>query len=214
MPRPCAANCARRPLDYASRGFAAWADHADGMLAVAQGRGDRACAALRSAIGAFRRDRQPYETAQALRWMSRARLLTNEPELAEHDLAESRAILQRLGATTEVRGTAPTRHRTAHGPRSRGPRVRRGGRRQSRSGRAAVHQREDRRAPPRERLPEARRQLSHRRSRVVARPADADPRLTVCIVRCRRSRRIAWIARRDAASADRSFLIRATGLHQ
>ncbi len=93
--------------DYASRGFAAWADHADGMLAVAQGRGDRAGTALRSAISAFRQDRQPYETAQALLWMSRARLLTNEPELAERALAESRTILQRLGATTEVDAPGP-----------------------------------------------------------------------------------------------------------
>ncbi len=84
--------------DYASRGFASWADHAEGMLAVAEGDGERACVALQSAAAAFRRDRQPYETAQALLWMSRARRLTGEDDLAERALAESRAILQRLGA--------------------------------------------------------------------------------------------------------------------
>jgi DNA-binding CsgD family transcriptional regulator len=94
-------------VDYASPGFSAWADHAEGMLAVAQVHGDRACAALQSAINAFRRDRQPYETAHALQWMSRARLLTGEQELAERDASESRAILHRLGATDDAEGSRP-----------------------------------------------------------------------------------------------------------
>jgi DNA-binding NarL/FixJ family response regulator len=96
---------------YGSRGFAAWADHAEGMLAVEQGDGERASAALQSAAAAFRRDRQPYETAQALLWLSRARRLTGESDLAERDLSEGRAILQRLGA-----GESRKAHSPAVGP--------------------------------------------------------------------------------------------------
>ena len=75
------------------------------MLAVARGDGERACAALQSAATAFRADRQPYETAQALLWMSRARLLTGEPALAERDLA--RAPRSCVGSVHARGGSAP-----------------------------------------------------------------------------------------------------------
>lgn len=85
---------------YGTPGFAAWADHAEGMLRFAEGRSDDALTALRSAASAFRRDRQPYEVAEALTWMARTHARVGDDLLAEQLRTEARDILDRLGAQT------------------------------------------------------------------------------------------------------------------
>jgi DNA-binding NarL/FixJ family response regulator len=84
--------------DYATPGFQAWADHAVGMLALAEDRTDDALAALRSAESVFRRDRLPYETAMTLLWIHRVHARAGDDELAERSHAQAQAILARLGA--------------------------------------------------------------------------------------------------------------------
>lgn len=89
---------------YRTPGFAAWADHAEGMVLLAQGRSGEALTALRSAEAAFRRDRQPYEVANVLGWMARAHAGTGEEHLAARLEAEARGILERLGVPTDADG--------------------------------------------------------------------------------------------------------------
>ena len=100
-----AAQLRQAAKEYRSPGFAAWAAHAEGMLALNRGSAHQALAALQSAAAAFRLGRQPYETARVLLAMARAHALAGERALADRDLAEARGILGRLGA---VDGTAPT----------------------------------------------------------------------------------------------------------
>ncbi|QAY72314.1 LuxR family transcriptional regulator [Agromyces protaetiae] len=83
--------------DYDSRGFAAWASHAEGMVAVARGRPAEALEPLADAAAAFRRGAQPYETASVLAWIARAHALAGSPELASRAHAEARDILNQLG---------------------------------------------------------------------------------------------------------------------
>lgn len=88
--------------DYGSPGFAAWSAHADGMLALSEGRIGDALTALQAAASAFRRDRQPYEAARVLALMSRAHADAGDAALAARDRAESHAILARLGALDDT----------------------------------------------------------------------------------------------------------------
>ncbi len=88
--------------EYGTPGFIAWAAHAGGMLALSRGDVPAALAALQSAATAFRRDRQPYETARVLLWMSRAHAAAGQASLAERDRTEAHDILTRLGALDET----------------------------------------------------------------------------------------------------------------
>ncbi|MDP3949081.1 LuxR family transcriptional regulator [Microbacterium sp.] len=96
--------------DYRSPGFATWALHAEGMLALAQGQTDAALTSLRSAANAFRRDRQPYEVACVLQSMAQAHRASGESAQEARDRAEAGEILSRLGAVGEV---APRAHSDA-----------------------------------------------------------------------------------------------------
>lgn len=83
--------------DYRSRGFLAWAAHADGMLALRQDRPAEALTALQEAAALLRRDRQPYETARVLEWIAQAHEAHGRPGAAQRARAEAAETFSRLG---------------------------------------------------------------------------------------------------------------------
>lgn len=83
--------------DYRSRGFLAWSAHADGMLALGQGRPAEALTSLQEAATLLRRDRQPYETARVLEWIAQAHEADGRPGAAQRARAEAAETFARLG---------------------------------------------------------------------------------------------------------------------
>ena len=84
--------------DYDSPGFRAWADHADGMLALSNGEVAASVAALQSALAYFRAHHLKGEHARALAWLAAAYDRGGDHPQAEHLRAEASAIFERLGA--------------------------------------------------------------------------------------------------------------------
>ncbi|WP_448809124.1 LuxR C-terminal-related transcriptional regulator [Agromyces bauzanensis] len=88
--------------DYRSEGFRAWADHADGMLALADGDAPASVAALGEALGYFRAQRLRCEQARVLAWLAAAHELGGDRSQAEHLRAEASAMFERLGARAQL----------------------------------------------------------------------------------------------------------------
>lgn len=100
---------------FDSRGFRAWASHAEGMVAVTQRDPDTALHVLRAAEDAFRANRQPYESARVLELMAEAHELAGHADAATGARARADGILARLGMDSEtaVRDTGPLTMREA-----------------------------------------------------------------------------------------------------
>lgn len=92
--------------EYRSPGFRAWADHAEGMLALADGDARRALAALRQAEDAFRRQRQAFEHARVLALLARAHEVLGDRIAAAGAQSAADEIVQRLGAHPDAVRTA------------------------------------------------------------------------------------------------------------
>src|SRR5690606_22267951 len=92
--------------EYRSPGFRAWADHAEGMLALADGDARRALAALRQAEVAFRRQRQAFEHARVLALLARAHEVLGDRIAAAGAQSAADEIVQRLGAHPDAVRTA------------------------------------------------------------------------------------------------------------
>ncbi|MDF2573903.1 MAG: LuxR family transcriptional regulator [Agromyces sp.] len=88
--------------EYDSPGFRAWADHADGMLALADGEVPAAVAALHSAVAYFRRHRLKCEQARVLAWLAAAYERGGDAGQAAHLRAEASAIFEGLGARADL----------------------------------------------------------------------------------------------------------------
>lgn len=88
--------------DFASPGFRAWADHADGMLALADGDARAAVAALQSALAYFRRHGLRCEHARVLAWLAAAYDRGGDTAQAEYLRAEASAIFERIGARADL----------------------------------------------------------------------------------------------------------------
>lgn len=88
--------------DFGSPGFRAWADHADGMLALAEGDAQAAVAPLQSAIAYFRRHGLRCEHARVLAWLAAAYDRSGDAAQAEHLRAEASAIFERVGARADL----------------------------------------------------------------------------------------------------------------
>jgi DNA-binding CsgD family transcriptional regulator len=88
--------------DFASPGFRAWADHADGMMALADGDTHAAITALQAALAYFRRHGLRCEHARVLAWLAAAYDRGRDPAQAAHLRAEASAIFERMGALADL----------------------------------------------------------------------------------------------------------------
>ncbi|WP_248305414.1 LuxR C-terminal-related transcriptional regulator [Agromyces sp. H66] len=88
--------------DFDSPGFRAWADHADGMLALSNGQVTASIVALRSALDYFRRHRLRCEHARVLAWLAAAFEQSGDAAQAEHLRAEASAIFEGMGARAHL----------------------------------------------------------------------------------------------------------------
>lgn len=88
--------------EYESPGFRAWADHADGMIALAEGDPAASVAALQSADAYFRRMGLRCEHARLVAWLAAAAELGGDVGQAEHLRAEAAALFERLGARADL----------------------------------------------------------------------------------------------------------------
>ena len=84
--------------EYRSPGFRAWADHAEGMLALAEGDARRALEALRRAVDAFRRQRHAFEHARVLALLARTHEALGDHVAAVGAQTAADEIAKRLGA--------------------------------------------------------------------------------------------------------------------
>lgn len=88
--------------EYDSPGFRAWADHADGMIALADGDASASVAALQTADSYFRRLGLRCEHARVLAWLAAAYELGGDAGQAEHLRAEAASQYERLGARADL----------------------------------------------------------------------------------------------------------------
>ncbi|MGR0321090.1 LuxR C-terminal-related transcriptional regulator [Agromyces sp. ZXT2-3] len=87
---------------YDSPGFRAWAEHADGMIALAEGDAPASVAALRSVDAYFRRLGLRCEHARVLAWLAAAQERGGDAGQAEHLRAEAASLFDRLGARADL----------------------------------------------------------------------------------------------------------------
>lgn len=88
--------------DFRSAGFGAWAEHADGMLALDAGDATGAVAAFQSALAYFRRHGLRCEQARLLAWLAAAYEVGGDPGRAEHLRGEASVMFERIGARADV----------------------------------------------------------------------------------------------------------------
>jgi DNA-binding NarL/FixJ family response regulator len=88
--------------DYASAGFTAWADQADGMISYAHGDAPSAVDSILKALAYFRRQRLKCEQARALAWLGAAYELGGDAAHAELVRVEASAVFDALGAQANL----------------------------------------------------------------------------------------------------------------
>ncbi|MDN4481785.1 helix-turn-helix domain-containing protein [Demequina muriae] len=102
---------------WTSPGFAAWADAADGMIALRDGRGDVAAAFFSAAVDYHHRHRQRCEHARALAWLAASYDASGNADAADHARDMAAEQFRTLGAlarvTVDVGGTPDTGPLTA-----------------------------------------------------------------------------------------------------
>ncbi|MFW2514228.1 LuxR C-terminal-related transcriptional regulator [Demequina sp. SO4-13] len=87
---------------WGSPGFTAWADGADGMLALRDGRIDAAVKALSSAADYHRAHRERCEHARTLAWLAAAHESAGDAEAAEHVRRLASQLFEQLGACARL----------------------------------------------------------------------------------------------------------------
>lgn len=88
--------------DFRSGGFGAWADHADGMLALDAGDATAAVAAFQSALAYFRRHGLRCEQARLLAWLAAGYESGGDAARAAHLRDEASALFERMGARADL----------------------------------------------------------------------------------------------------------------
>lgn len=88
--------------DFRSGGFGAWADHADGMLALDAGDATAAVAAFQSALAYFRRHGLRCEQARLLAWLAAGYESGGDAARAAHLRDEASALFARMGARADL----------------------------------------------------------------------------------------------------------------
>lgn len=92
---------------FGTPGFRAWADHAEGRVAIAEGRGAEAVPTLTRAVSGLRQLRSWYDAAAAQALLARAHQALGEDALARQHRADADAVLRRLGAAPPEGPTVP-----------------------------------------------------------------------------------------------------------
>lgn len=88
--------------EFGSPGFGAWADHADGMLALDARDAPAAVTAFRSALGYFRRQGLRCDQARMLAWLAAGHEADGDRARAVHLRDEATAMFERMGARADV----------------------------------------------------------------------------------------------------------------
>lgn len=93
----------RRTADlYGTPGLSGWADHAEGLVALARGRADDAVVSLESALRTYREQRLRYAVARVHEHLASARRGVAEGAAADADAATALSIYRELGAAPDV----------------------------------------------------------------------------------------------------------------